>query len=89
MFVRYVECITEGSSYFDCVFRKIARNGLFVISTSDDPALYGRPAEPALRCYSGLIVRTFYAQEMAVRLILASMARLGLEIINLAMLARF
>ncbi|XP_046670256.1 TRMT1-like protein isoform X1 [Homalodisca vitripennis] len=71
----YVECTTEGSSYFDCVFRKIARNGVFALSTSDDPALYGRPAEPALRCYGGLISRTFYAPELAVRLVAAAMAR--------------
>uniref|UniRef100_A0A1B6KKV0 Uncharacterized protein n=2 Tax=Graphocephala atropunctata TaxID=36148 RepID=A0A1B6KKV0_9HEMI len=71
----YIECTTEGSSYFDCVFRKIARNGMFVLTTSDDPALYGRPPEPALRCYGGLISRTFYAPELAVRLVAAAMAR--------------
>lgn len=75
IFCRYIECTTEGSTYFDSVFRNLPRNGIFAITSWDDPAMFARPPEPALRNYSGHITRTFYASELAIRLILSEMAR--------------
>lgn len=55
--------------------RNIPKQGLLAITTKDDGALYGRTPEMALRNYGGAITRTFYAKELAARLIIAGMVR--------------
>ncbi|XP_073994324.1 TRMT1-like protein isoform X2 [Rhodnius prolixus] len=71
----YLDCSNEASLYFDSAFRNIARNGIIVVTTKDDSSLHGGNPEVALRKYSGRIVRCFYAPEMAIRLVIAAMAR--------------
>ncbi|XP_046403799.1 TRMT1-like protein [Ischnura elegans] len=71
----YLDCHTSAAQYFDAAFRNIPKRGIFVITTSDDPALYGRTPEIALRNYGGKIVKTAYFKELAIRLVLAGLAR--------------
>jgi tRNA G26 N,N-dimethylase Trm1 len=58
----------------DSAFRNLPKWGILAITTTDDVALHIGP-EPALRNYGGYITRTFYSKELAVRLLLAAVAR--------------
>lgn len=71
----YLDCHTDAAFYLDSLMRNIAKRGLIAISTKDDGALYGRTPDIALRNYCGTITRTFYAKELAARLIIAGMVR--------------
>uniref|UniRef100_A0A146LPU8 TRMT1-like protein n=2 Tax=Lygus hesperus TaxID=30085 RepID=A0A146LPU8_LYGHE len=71
----YIDCTIEASIYFDAVFRNVARNGVVIITTKDDSSLHGGTYDVALRRYGGRIVRTHYANELGIRLFLASLAR--------------
>lgn len=71
----YLDCTNEASLYFDSAFRNIARNGIIVVTTKDDSSLHGGSPDVALRRYGGRIVRSFYGTEMAIRLVIAAMAR--------------
>ncbi|XP_071443130.1 TRMT1-like protein [Hetaerina americana] len=71
----YLDCHTSAAQYFDAAFKNIPKRGVFVITTSDDAALYGRTPEIAYRNYGGKIIKTAYFKELAVRLVLAGLAR--------------
>lgn len=75
LFSRHIDCHTEASHYFDPVFKNLPRNGVLVVTTKDDSSLYGQNPETALRNYGGVITKTSYAKELAVRLVIAAMVR--------------
>mgnify|MGYP002716643883 CR=1 FL=1 len=74
-FYRYLNCNTKASYYFDSIFSKIKEDCILIITTSEDPALYWQMPEVALKSYNGVISKTSYHREVAIRLVLAEMAR--------------
>lgn len=59
----------------DAVFRNAPKNGMLVITSTDDAALYGKAPDAALRNYGGYIAKTFYSKELAARLIIGAVVR--------------
>jgi tRNA G26 N,N-dimethylase Trm1 len=68
-----LDCHASAAHYFDSAFRNLPNGGILAITTTDD-ALHSN-AEIALKNYGGFVTRTFYSKELAVRLIVAAMAR--------------
>lgn len=75
----YLGCTNDASIYFDAAFRNIARNGVLVVTCKDDCSMHGNTPDVAMRRYGGRITRTFYYQELGIRLILAAMARTAVK----------
>jgi len=71
----FLDCYGSSVQYLDAAFRNIPKNGILVITSTDDAALYGKAADVTLRNYGGHIIKTFYAKELAARLVLSSVAR--------------
>ncbi|CAL4128229.1 unnamed protein product, partial [Meganyctiphanes norvegica] len=71
----FLDCYGSSVQYLDAAFRNIPKNGILAITSTDDAALYGKAADVTLRNYGGHIIKTFYAKELAARLVLSSVAR--------------
>ncbi|XP_066993393.2 TRMT1-like protein isoform X2 [Anabrus simplex] len=70
-----LNCHTGAARHFDSIFRNLPKSGIIAITTTDDATLYGITPEIALRNYGGVIARTMYSKELAIRLFTAAMAR--------------
>ncbi|KAF4525410.1 hypothetical protein B566_EDAN004153, partial [Ephemera danica] len=70
-----LESFANSSAYLDSALVCLPRGGVLVLSTTDDPALYCKVPEVALRKYGGRLGKTKYYREMAARLVVASIAR--------------
>jgi hypothetical protein len=68
-----LDCHASAAQYLDSTFRNLPNWGILAITTTDD-AVYSN-AEIALKNYGGVVTRTFYSKELAVRLIVAAVAR--------------
>jgi tRNA G26 N,N-dimethylase Trm1 len=68
-----LDCHASAAQYLDSAFRNLPKGGILAITTTDD-ALHSN-AEIALKNYGGVVTRTFYSKELAVRLIVAAVAR--------------
>ncbi|XP_076034227.1 tRNA methyltransferase 1 isoform X2 [Oratosquilla oratoria] len=71
----FLDCYGSSVQYLDAVFRNVPKNGVVAITSTDDAALYGKASDVTLRNYGGHIIKTFFAKELAARLILASVVR--------------
>lgn len=69
-----MDCHASAARYLDSAFRNLPNGGILAITTTDDAALHPN-AETALKNYGGFVTRTFYSKELAVRLLVAAMAR--------------
>ncbi|KAG7167130.1 TRMT1-like 1, partial [Homarus americanus] len=71
----FLDCYGSSVHYLDAAFRNVPKNGILAITSTDDAALYGKASDVTLRNYSGYVVKTSYAKELAARLVLASVVR--------------
>ncbi|RXG71936.1 TRMT1-like protein [Armadillidium vulgare] len=71
----FLDCYGSSVHYLESLFKNVPKNGLLVITSTDDAALYGKVPDVTLRNYGGYIVKTFYSKELAARLIIAAVAR--------------
>jgi tRNA G26 N,N-dimethylase Trm1 len=71
-----LDCHTSAACYLDSAFRNLPKDGILAITTTNDAALHAITPEIAQRNYDGYVMRTFYSKELAVRLLLAAVARL-------------
>ena len=71
--------------FVDCVLRSIANGGLISITATDTAVLSGIHQNVCLRKYSGISINSTYSNEVAIRLLLSSIAlhaaRLGMSIL--------
>jgi tRNA G26 N,N-dimethylase Trm1 len=71
-----LDCHTNAACYLDSALRNLPKDGILAITTTSDPSLNAIAPEIARRKYDGVVIRTFYSRELAVRLFLAAVARL-------------
>ena len=72
---RFLQCHGSSVQHLSSVFQNMPKNGLLVLTSTDEAALYGKAPEVTLRNYGGHVVKTFYYKELAARLIVACAAR--------------
>jgi len=61
--------------YLDAAFKNIRNNGIIVLTSTDIASLLTRNPNTVLRNYGAQVIKTEYVKELAVRTVLAGVAR--------------